>query len=229
MNKGDLRRQQILTEAEKLFCQKGYEETSVQDLLDQLKLSKGGFYHHFESKQELLEELCRQGEERAVEKAKAAIEKSGDNFSAALEGILSQAGPWREETPQGMMMLLSDVGLSKGDGMLNRLRESRIHQGLAPLLQEVIRQGCGQEIFFLPHGEMAATLILNMCQWLGLEMAKALTGDKEEAAGQMLGYVQLTRHAIERLLSAPYGSIRICELQKIKNAVLMAQGGARRG
>ena len=41
MKKGDLRKQEILQTAEKLFCRKGYEQTSVQDILDQLKTSKG--------------------------------------------------------------------------------------------------------------------------------------------------------------------------------------------
>ena len=43
MKKGDLRRQAILDTAEALFFQRGYEETSVQDILDAMGLSKGGF------------------------------------------------------------------------------------------------------------------------------------------------------------------------------------------
>ena len=50
MKKGDARRQQILETAERLFYQNGYENTSVQAILDEMNLSKGGFYHHFESK-----------------------------------------------------------------------------------------------------------------------------------------------------------------------------------
>jgi len=228
MNKGDLRRQQILAEAEKLFCQKGYEEASVQDLLDQLQLSKGGFYHHFESKQALLEDLCRQAAEMAEEKARQAMEKSGGDVSKALEGILQQAGPWREETPQGMMLCLTDAGLSRGDGMLNRLRESKIREVLAPLLKEIILKGCGEDLFFLPHGELAASLVLDMCRWLGQQMAHAMAENKEDAAEKMLENVQLTRHGIERLLSAPYDSVRICELPKLKAAAMMARGGGTR-
>ena len=55
MKKGDLRRQAILDTAEALFFERGYEETSVQDILDAMELSKGGFYHHFESKMAVLE------------------------------------------------------------------------------------------------------------------------------------------------------------------------------
>ena len=59
MKKGDLKKQEILRTAESLFCRYGYEATSIQDVLDELKTSKGSFYHHFVSKEALLEEICR--------------------------------------------------------------------------------------------------------------------------------------------------------------------------
>ena len=58
MKKGDLKRSSILETAERLFFEKGYEQTSIQDILDALSLSKGGFYHHFASKEAILSEIC---------------------------------------------------------------------------------------------------------------------------------------------------------------------------
>ena len=60
MRKGDARREQILRTAEALFYAQGYEQTSVQDILDAIGISKGGFYHHFESKLDLLDAICQQ-------------------------------------------------------------------------------------------------------------------------------------------------------------------------
>ena len=50
MRKGDIRKQEILATAEQLFCRNGYEQTSVQDIIDCLHSSKGSFYHHYASK-----------------------------------------------------------------------------------------------------------------------------------------------------------------------------------
>ena len=50
LRKGELRRAEILRVAEDLFYEKGYESTTLSDILHALGLSKGGFYHHFESK-----------------------------------------------------------------------------------------------------------------------------------------------------------------------------------
>ena len=45
------RRQEFLDTARELFYSKGYEETSVNDILKKLDLSKGTFYHYFKSKE----------------------------------------------------------------------------------------------------------------------------------------------------------------------------------
>ena len=57
MRKGDMRREELIATAERLFYTKGYEKTSVQDILTEMNFSKGGFYHHFESKLQLLDAL----------------------------------------------------------------------------------------------------------------------------------------------------------------------------
>ena len=43
MKKGDARRGELLATAERLFYTKGYEKTSVQDILTEMNFSKGGF------------------------------------------------------------------------------------------------------------------------------------------------------------------------------------------
>ena len=47
-------RQDILHTAARLFQQRGYDATSMNDIAATLKLSKGGLYHHFQSKDEML-------------------------------------------------------------------------------------------------------------------------------------------------------------------------------
>src|SRR3979411_3201695 len=50
-------RQEILRTAAPLFQQRGYDATSMNDVAAALKLSKGGLYHHFQSKDEILFEI----------------------------------------------------------------------------------------------------------------------------------------------------------------------------
>jgi AcrR family transcriptional regulator len=53
-------RDEILRTAARLFQQRGYDATSMNDVAAALKLSKGGLYHHFQSKDEILFDLMEQ-------------------------------------------------------------------------------------------------------------------------------------------------------------------------
>ena len=68
-------RQEILRTAARLFQQQGYDGTSMNDVAAALKLSKGGLYHHFQSKDEILFDLMSHAmditEERVIAPVKA--------------------------------------------------------------------------------------------------------------------------------------------------------------
>ena len=62
MNKRELQKEEtirdILKISEELFHEKGYEKTSIQNIAERCGLSKGALYHHFKSKEEVLERIC---------------------------------------------------------------------------------------------------------------------------------------------------------------------------
>jgi len=68
-------RQEILRAAARLFQQQGYDATSMNDVAAALKLSKGGLYHHFQSKDEILFHLMNHAmditQERVIDAARA--------------------------------------------------------------------------------------------------------------------------------------------------------------
>ncbi|MDF2532153.1 MAG: TetR family transcriptional regulator [Clostridia bacterium] len=53
----DERRNEILDTAEKLFHAKGYEKCTVNDILKEISIAKGTFYHYFRSKEEVLDAI----------------------------------------------------------------------------------------------------------------------------------------------------------------------------
>lgn len=53
-NKGEALRQRIVAAADELFYQQGYENTSFSDIADTVGISRGNFYYHFKSKDEIL-------------------------------------------------------------------------------------------------------------------------------------------------------------------------------
>ena len=66
-------RQEILRTAARLFQQRGYDATSMNDVAAALKLSKGGLYHHFQSKDEILFEIMNHAMEITEERVLAPV------------------------------------------------------------------------------------------------------------------------------------------------------------
>ena len=72
-------RQEILRTAARLFQQRGYDATSMNDVAAALKLSKGGLYHHFQSKDEILFEIMNHAMEITEERVLAPVRGIADS------------------------------------------------------------------------------------------------------------------------------------------------------
>jgi len=71
-------RQEILRTAGRLFQQRGYDATSMNDVAAALKLSKGGLYHHFQSKDEILYEIMNHAMDITQERVIDAVKQISD-------------------------------------------------------------------------------------------------------------------------------------------------------
>ncbi|MGH9536908.1 MAG: TetR/AcrR family transcriptional regulator, partial [Terriglobales bacterium] len=71
-------RQDILRTAARLFQQRGYDATSMNDVATALKLSKGGLYHHFQSKDEILFNLMNHAMDITQERVIDAVREVAD-------------------------------------------------------------------------------------------------------------------------------------------------------
>ena len=90
-------RQEILRTAARLFQQRGYDATSMNDVAAALRLSKGGLYHHFQSKDEILFHMMSHAmditEERVinvVRRVEGAQERLRTLIRLHIEVVLSE-------------------------------------------------------------------------------------------------------------------------------------------
>lgn len=85
--------ERIVEASVKLFIEKGYEQTTIQDILDALNLSKGGLYHHFKSKEEILEAVKQKRAQYAADMLRDLIEHTkAENAKEKMKKILFQLG-----------------------------------------------------------------------------------------------------------------------------------------
>ena len=77
-------RKAILQAGEKLFCELGYEGTSIRSIIKASGLSTGTFYNYYNTKEEVFEELV----DILIEKSRASIRNSRNLFDADLKSMI---------------------------------------------------------------------------------------------------------------------------------------------
>lgn len=75
----EIRKNEIIQAAEELFLENGYEDTTVDDILQRTGLSKGGFYHHFKSKNEVFIAIIDRITDQSVQSIEEIAEMEGAN------------------------------------------------------------------------------------------------------------------------------------------------------
>ena len=216
MKKGDLKRSSILETAERLFFEKGYEQTSIQDILDALSMSKGGFYHHFASKEAILSEICENRVVASLGHLKWDLFGATGGPIEKMNLLLRKVNLFeREET--SFVALLLKVGYVDGDVRIrDRIRSVVIAQ-LRPLVDDVVAEGIKSGDFFMRNPDQVGAIVLGIaadnddhaCRLLAAE------ADSPECVIDIANRLNACRDAVETLLSAPFGSIMLFDPSKL--------------
>jgi len=215
MRKGDAKRQQLLGEAEKLFCQRGYDKTSVQDILAAAGISKGGFYHHFDSKDEVLTALCQRRAERAAAFTADALDAAHtpmERINAVLRGFI----PMRLEETAFLNMLLPVIARAEGRAIAMTYQDA-LENHFLPLLRAEISAAMGTVFPPVKDVESIVLNTINHC-WMGVaaSLYNALREGRRPDTTVFLALLEKYRRAVEVLLDAPYGTVEIIRVEELE-------------
>ncbi len=124
-------KEEIIKKSLELFAEKGYENTSVSDILKEVEISKGGLYHYFASKEEILDNISEQFADTITGYVEANMSESMTNVQK-LKIIEDAKGEVSDEMKTA---LLGIIKLS--DPYIISVFENCLHQKLVPLIQEM--------------------------------------------------------------------------------------------
>lgn len=215
MRKGDEKRQELLNVAERLFCTKGFEATSVQDILDVLHTSKGGFYHYFASKDSVLNTLCEQRAEKFVAQAEQQLSPLTDPVDR-LNTLLHAMMPLRVSEYPFISMLLPMMGRAEGLACRVSYQEA-LAAAFTPLLEREAALAGDMDIVHPQVRDVCAPVLLLVNACWAEACALLLDAPRKNArpdAAAILAILEKYRRSIEVLLDAPYGSIVIMPLDE---------------
>ena len=224
MKKSSARRDEILAVAERLFYTKGYEGTSVQDILDEMSFSKGGFYHHFDSKLAVLEAICAKRAQENGENAKAMcaqLTSAVDKLNALLHAstLLS-----RDNT--GFAALLIGVAYREDGALMREKMRKTLLECVLPIAVQVVADGAASGEFFVDNVQDTAQMILRLHMQFTDEIAFLIAREEneEQMAEDMVRKLSVYRTAVERMLIAPFGSMNFVDAKELR---LLGQGVLR--
>ena len=134
MKKGEKRKLELLQIAYRMFISKGYENTSVDEIIDEAGIAKGTYYYHFTSKEQMLEEVIGMMIEKEAEAARGIVE-SKIPVPQKIAGVIMSLRPTPEETSiEGELFRPENI-------FMHEKVKKKVMETAIPLLAEVVEEG----------------------------------------------------------------------------------------
>lgn len=208
---------ELLDAAQQLFFERGYERTSVNDIISKIGVAKGTFYHYFKSKEDLLDKLVERFVNLAFIEAKKLVERTDMKAVDKMNKFFITIRNVKVENIELMKMLMKV--LYTDENLMLRYKMFKLNVELfTPELAKIIRQGREEGIFDPLDAEETARLIFSMSQALSeTTVALLLEADKKpENIDKMEQKLRIYERAVERILRATEGTFSVVERRIIE-------------
>ncbi|MFG2960972.1 TetR/AcrR family transcriptional regulator [Streptomyces sp. NPDC048291] len=108
-----VRRTELLQIAAGMFANRGFTQTTVRDIADEAGILSGSLYHHFSSKEEMLDEILRDFLGRLLEHF-TEIEKGAGDPKEALDRLITHSFATIHETPEAVALYQNEADALSG-------------------------------------------------------------------------------------------------------------------
>jgi len=220
----DMRKNELTAAAKILFFQKGYENTTIQDIIDSLGIAKGTFYHYFKSKDDLLDTLVdqmitemSQHLKPIANSKKNAIEKINDFFHAGAS--------YKVKNLDVFIVIIRTLYRDENQQMRERMFQSSIKKN-SPIIASIVKQGIKEGVFNTEYPDLIGETMINLGKNINEAICKTLLKAKinpREICEEMAQKILMYQDMIERILGAPKDTIKMYvpgEFEKIVDCFL---------
>jgi TetR/AcrR family transcriptional regulator, cholesterol catabolism regulator len=161
------RRREVIAAAALLFAERGYQETSMQDLTEATGLAAGGLYHYIESKDQLLFRICDELLDPLLERAREIVATGAlpkQQLRELLRAWLSHIATHQDH----MLVFAQERHVIEREPQWRRIRGQR--KAFEQLLDDVLARGERDGSMSFPDRSFALLALLGMVnytpQWL---------------------------------------------------------------
>jgi TetR/AcrR family transcriptional repressor of nem operon len=212
-----VRRNEILDVAQRLIYTKGYEQMTIQDILDDLHIAKGLFYYYFVSKQAMLTALLERMMEVMEQVIAPIVQETHCSALEKLRRFFATVARWETDRKPFILGLLHVWYTDDNVIVREKVRDMTVKR-VAPFLTTIVRQGIEEGVFTTSYPDQAGEMILSLIQSLQETFAAVLLSPEPDRDDRQRIDVTIAAYtdALERMLGAPSASLRLIEVETVK-------------
>lgn len=205
------KRQKILAAAQRFIYTKGFERLTIQELIKELGISKGAFFHYFSSKSDLLEAIIDQMTAEILNHLNAIVADATLNAQQKLEKYFQAALRWKTERREFLIAILRAWHLDENAVVRQKVFAKGVEQ-LTPILTQLIEQGNQEGCWKVSQAAAVARMSIYLLQGLSDTLAQQLlapapTLDRLWLEDTLRAYTE----AMERLLGMQPGCLTLLD------------------
>lgn len=149
------RKKEIMDTAAQFFMTKGYEETSVNMIVEHLNIAKGTFYYYFKSKEEILGAILEEYLEQFAQQIRLIILSKEMNAYEKLQFVLKSILSSNQE-PKHLTQHIED----NKSGKLHAMMDEKFYEKFKPVMVSILKQGIEEGIFNISYPEELTEILL---------------------------------------------------------------------
>ena len=198
------RKNEILDVAEELFAEKGFDHASTNDIINRIGIARGTLYHHFGSKEEILDAIVMRMTQDAVRRAGAVI---ADCSMPLPERLTATILALRVNTKAGTEVI--EQIHKPQNALLHQKMQERLLGGVVPLIAQLIREGNESGLFDAKYPMEAAEMIM-LYSSVAFDDLAGLTDRERDRKSKAFVF------NTERVLGAKEGSLKAVIMKVMK-------------
>jgi len=206
------KKEQILDMSFSLFLEKGYDNTSISDILSKLDIARGTLYYHFESKEAIMDAIIERTAKKIVEEAKGIVLQKGLSVHEKIFLLFYESSMRRLSGGELMIDYLNQPQ----NALFHEKSNRAFIQKISPILGDIISEGVKEGIFDNAFPYESAELVLVMIMgFMDVPYENTNGNDLERRMESLL-------YNMERMLGAKEGSFA-----KLKELSLYEERGEK--
>ena len=203
------RKNEILDVAEQLFAEKGFDNASTNDIINRIGIARGTLYHHFASKEEILDALVERMTHAGIARAKVIVSDKSIPIQERLTGVilaLNISGEAGEEVFEQIH--------KPQNALLHQKMQDCLLSGVVPIIAELIEEGNKEGLFDSKYPAEAAEMIMIYSSIAFDELLDLAPKDIERKGMAFICHTERLLGAKENSLFEPIMSIISKQMQK---------------